>query len=272
MFSPAKTVNRVIINKYCWMSRQLRNCNDAYSIIHWSNAMLSIKMLLLQPHEAQTLNTLPPPTESADTSWKTHDLLTFSHKNTIDFLPAVEPRHTLSQTHSFNFLPQPPLPLSIFTPRELSIPPHTPPYDSQKPASKRRKTGVPPQVDYTAQPSQDSTIELQQRSHPLTPSVARLNSQLIQITTPATPHDFKETQAAQIRASVLELLEKKRRLGHLHWGDLHTPFWARKTVEARLHLAKQALFTLNDIKVIVIRTVNEFYRAHGRQILRWVKT
>ena len=38
-----------ISNKLVWMSRQLRHFNDPVSIIHWANAIRSVKDLLLTP-------------------------------------------------------------------------------------------------------------------------------------------------------------------------------------------------------------------------------
>ena len=70
MSSIANKVNLVIMNKYCWMSRQLRNFNDTNSIIHWSNAMFSVKALLLQPCEADTLITPLQPSAFVNTSFK----------------------------------------------------------------------------------------------------------------------------------------------------------------------------------------------------------
>ena len=147
--SPATNVNSYILNKYCWMSRQLRNFNDCNSIIQWSNAMLSVKNLLLHPQEADSLFPTILSTNSANTS-NTHPALTISRLGSTTFLPAAEPCHTFSRTWNADFLPQPPSPLSIYTSRELSIPPHTPPDDSLNPPSKRRKTTLPPEVDCNA--------------------------------------------------------------------------------------------------------------------------
>ena len=41
--------NKTVMNKYLWMSRHLRNFNDAGSIINWANAMLLVKSLLIDP-------------------------------------------------------------------------------------------------------------------------------------------------------------------------------------------------------------------------------
>ena len=147
--STAADANSYILKKYCWMSRQLRNFNDSNSIFQWSNAMLSIKNLLLQPKEDDTLFPTILSTNSANTSNK-HPALTISRLGSTTFLPAAEPCHTLSRTWNATYLPQPPSPLSIYTSRELSIPPHTPPDDSHNPPSKRRKTVLPPEVDYNA--------------------------------------------------------------------------------------------------------------------------
>ena len=150
MMSSATNANSYILNKYSWMSRQLRNFNDSNSIIQWSNAMLSVKKLLLQPQEAdfQFLSTLP--TKAANTISNNHPELTISRPGLTNWLPAAEPCHSLSRTWNANFQPQPPSPLTICTSRELSIPPHTPPDVSASPPSKRRKTILPPEADSNA--------------------------------------------------------------------------------------------------------------------------
>ena len=262
MSSIANNVNLVIMNKYCWMSRQLRNFNDTNSIIHWSNAMFSVKALLLQPCEADTMITPLQPSAFGNASFKKHAILTFSRSNSIDFLPTVEPPHTLSQMHTSNFQPHPPSPLSIFTPRELSIQPHTPPYESPKPASKRRKTTVPPQVDCEVLPSQLSTTKLQYRTDISTTTIASRTSQ----PTRSNTQPLTETQVAQVKACVLRILEDKRKHGHLRWEDRHTPFWARTIVEARLDLSKHCV---SRIKETVTQAVNYFYSSHGKHIPRW---
>ena len=150
MMSSATNVNGYILNKYFWMSRQLRNFNDSNSIIQWTNAMLSVKKLLLQPHEADIQFPSTLPTKAANNFSNTHPALTISRPDLTSYLPAVEPCHTLSRTWNANFQPQAPSPLTVFTSRELSIPPHTPPDVSASPPSKRRKTILPPEVDYNA--------------------------------------------------------------------------------------------------------------------------
>ena len=145
--SSATSANSYILNKYCWMSRQLRNFNDWNSILQWSNAMLSVKNLLLQPQEAYIQSPPILPTKSAITVSNTHTALTISRPSSRSYQPEAEPCHTLSRTW-INFQPQPPSPLSVYTSRELSIPTHTPPDVSLYPPSKRRKSILPPEVDY----------------------------------------------------------------------------------------------------------------------------
>ena len=145
--SSGTNANGYILNKYCWMSRQLRNFNDSNSIIQWSNATLSVKKLLLQPPEADIQFPSTLPTKAANTFSNTHPALTISRPGLTSYLPAAEPCHTLSRTWNANFQPQPPSPLSVYTSRELSIPLHTPPDISLNPPSKRRKTILPPEVD-----------------------------------------------------------------------------------------------------------------------------
>ena len=149
MRSSATNVNSYILNKYRWMSRQLRNFNDSNSIIQRSSAMLSVKNLLLHPQEADILLPTTLPAKSANTFSNTHHPFTISRQSSLCFLPAAEPYHTLSRAWNANFQPQP-SPLSTFTTRELSILPHTPPDDSYNPPIKRRKTIFPPEVDCQA--------------------------------------------------------------------------------------------------------------------------
>ena len=49
MRCPVYLSNTTIMNKYLWMSRQLRNFNEAGSIINWANAMHLVKCLLIEP-------------------------------------------------------------------------------------------------------------------------------------------------------------------------------------------------------------------------------
>ena len=171
MFS-ATDANGYILNKYCWMSRQLRNFNDSNSIIHWSNAMLSIKKLLLQPQEADIQFSSTLLTKATNT----HPALTISRPSLTSYSPAAEPCHTLSRTWNANFKPQQPSPLSVFTPREVSIPPHTPPDVSASPPNKRRKTILPPEVEYNALAlPQCQTAE---NKPTLAPSVPTLSNEL----------------------------------------------------------------------------------------------
>ena len=146
--SSAGNANSYILNKFCWMSRQLRNFNDCNSILQWSNAMLSVKNLLLQPQETYIQSPSILPTKSAITVSNTHTALTISRRGSTSYLPAAVPGHTLSRTWITNFQPQSPSPLSVYTSRELSIPPHTPPDVSVSPPSNRRKTILPLEVDY----------------------------------------------------------------------------------------------------------------------------
>ena len=44
--------NAIVMNKYIWMCRQLRNFNDAMSIVYWANATMHVKALLLDDEHA----------------------------------------------------------------------------------------------------------------------------------------------------------------------------------------------------------------------------
>ena len=56
--------NVIVMNKYIWMCRQLRNFNDAISIVNWANATMHVKALLLDDehgslarlHSSTTIN------------------------------------------------------------------------------------------------------------------------------------------------------------------------------------------------------------------------
>ena len=54
--------NTLVMNKYLWMGRQLRNFNDAGSIINWANAMNMVKGLLLKSNDVSSLPAHPAPT------------------------------------------------------------------------------------------------------------------------------------------------------------------------------------------------------------------
>ena len=148
MASSILNANSYVINKYCWMARQLRNLNDCNSIMQWSNAMSTVRNLLLQQDE--TYNRIPLINPKQTSSRK----YSIEYPTTLSFPPTVEPSHVLtpSLTPMMNFTPQPPSPLSVHYPRWLSIlPSGSPDNDLNMPPIKKRKTALPPQVDCDVQ-------------------------------------------------------------------------------------------------------------------------
>ena len=146
MASLAAHANQTLLNKYCWMARQMRNFNDSNSIIQWSYAMLGVKNLLLQLQETDSHRTLI-------TSKRSHcnriHRFSVSHPTTLSFSPITTPHRILtpSCTPSLNFAPQDHSPLSIHHPRRLSIQPSPSPDYVQPPPTKKRRTILPPQVE-----------------------------------------------------------------------------------------------------------------------------
>ena len=143
--------NKAVLNKYLWMSRQLRNFNDAGSIMNWAHAMSLVKSLLLETppnapvHANRQPSSQPPaldlyPTNNQQRS-QTDRSITLP--TTICFKPT---KRLLSQSpvSCSNYPPSKPSPLTIYT----HCQPTVCPTQSAPPCPKRRKIVIPPSVDY----------------------------------------------------------------------------------------------------------------------------
>lgn len=148
MLSPT-TANQLIVNKYCWMARKLRLFNDSSSIIHWCNAMSSLKNPLPQDLERYSTISTNPNNRSRSIH---HNVYSVSKPTALSFLSATKPQCILtpSSTPPLHFPPQEPSPLTIHHPRRLSIHPVQTRNDLKIPVAKKRKTILPPHVDYTS--------------------------------------------------------------------------------------------------------------------------
>ena len=151
--------NTVVLNKYLWMGRQLRNFNDVGSIINWANAMSMVKGLLLKPknvsslpaHSAPAPRTpipsphLPSPQQTT-TPLRSLSTRSITPLSTICFKPIMEKILTKSPPSFCSYVPSKPTPLTTHT---LSLP-NIPSADSHPFSPKRRKLSSPPSVDYHA--------------------------------------------------------------------------------------------------------------------------
>ena len=148
MSSPT-TANQLIVNKYCWMARKLRLFNDSSSIIHWCNAMSSLKNLLPQDLERYSTNSTNPSNRSHSIHHKAYSV---SQPTALSFPSATKPQCILtpSSTPPLHFPPQEPSPLTIHHPRRLSIHPVLTQNDLNISLAKKRKTILPPQVHCTS--------------------------------------------------------------------------------------------------------------------------
>ena len=167
MSRSASLSNKLVMNKYLWMSHQLRHFNDVASIINWSNAMILVKGLLFEPLSAaptpnnpiprsaphpqsqpkftisnplkSTTNIPPVPTSN-------HDSRSITPPTTISF----EPNKTMPLTQSLlrcpSYLPRKPSPLTTYRLNNPAISPS----DSLPRQPKRRKLTIPPSVEYNA--------------------------------------------------------------------------------------------------------------------------
>ena len=163
MTSASVKVNRLLLNKYCWMAQQFRNFNDTSSIIQWSNAMMTVKNLFLLQQE--TYIPQPPELKHRENHYP-NNTYSICKQTVLSFPPAAKPLRILtpSSTSTLNLLPErPPQPLRILTPSSTStlnlLPERPPPLSlchphrlsitsaSAEPPFKKRKTLLPPQVD-----------------------------------------------------------------------------------------------------------------------------
>ena len=154
--------NTLVMNKYLWMGRQLRNFNDAGSIINWANAMNMVKGLLLKSNDVSSLPAHPAPTSrtpipsshsppqlhrstdnknicSPTTSHCTLSIRSITPPTTICFQPKKKSLNPSSSIRC-SFLPSKPKPLTTFTLRL----PNIPSANSHPNRPKRRKLSIAP--------------------------------------------------------------------------------------------------------------------------------
>ena len=93
---PIALSNAIVMNKYIWMCRNLRNFNDVGSIINWVNTMASVKTLLLDPPPASLFPAVPQQSSlhpshhqflSTSNQQRPHHDLSISRPTTATFLP-----------------------------------------------------------------------------------------------------------------------------------------------------------------------------------------
>ena len=264
MSRSASLSNKLVMNKYLWMSHQLRHFNDVASIINWSNAMTLVKGLLLEPLPAAPTPIKPIPASAPRPQSQPLFLISNPYKSTTNIPPvptsnhdarsitppttiSFKPKKTMPLTQSLlrcsSYLPRKPSPLTTYTLSNPAISSS----DSLPRQPKRRKLAIPPSVDYNA-PANPRT---QSNGTPGTHNLLRAHC----------------TQKTSVKSAVLEILEEKLKRQGIHWGDMLTPYWARLLVEKRLRMPK---YSLLPYKEIVVQAANEFYTSHGKKIPQWV--
>ena len=237
MSSSDSLSNKRVMNKYLWMANQLRHMNDVASITNWSNAMLLVKRLLLEPLPgvstptikispsaprplSHTLSTISnqhkssiniPPAQISN-----HDARSITPPTTISFKPIKKLPLTRSLVPSPSCSPSKPTPLTTYTLSNTAVSSDTLPRQP-----KRRKLTTPPSVDYNA------------------------------------------AYTDQIQQAVWSILDKHRISGRLYWEkDLLVPSWVRSQVEDQLKISPRRLSAL--YKTIIVETVNNFYHRHEK--------
>ena len=153
MSSTTTIANKLVMNKFVWMGRKLRNFNDTGSIINWSIAMSHVKGLLF---ESEALAPVPAKIQPRRLSLSSHlnrsstppihPELSITPPNTICFQPSKKNSISKSPSYYSNVLPTKPSPLTIYNHRH----PTNLPTNSFAPTPKRRKITIPPSVDYHA--------------------------------------------------------------------------------------------------------------------------
>ena len=240
--------NAIVMNKYVWMSRQLRNFNDIGAIVGWANAMLYVKSLLLEPSastpvlpESQSSSSHPSNQRPlmASIGLNPYPDFVISQPTTISFLPPKTILLTQSPASCSNYEPCIPSPLTTYTLRLPTVCPT----DSLPQCTKRRKIAIPPSVDYHA-------------------STTSMHSASMTITHP------KSTDEGLIKTTLWEVLDWFNNRGRLHFeNDTHVPVWAKEHAESRLKLPENTLDSWNEL---ILKTVAEYYNHHGRKPIKWV--
>jgi len=164
MSSSVNISNKLVMNKYVWIGRQLRNFNDVGSSINWANAMNLVKGLLLetQPERKAYTNPHPPSTSFLPSHHRfsthqrnifqtkiprsTHSTRSITPPTTVCFKPAPKENLTQSPPRGSSYIPSKPSPLTTYT---LDVP-YLFPTDSFPQCPKRRKLTIPPSVDHHA--------------------------------------------------------------------------------------------------------------------------
>ena len=221
MTSSLANANQTVLNKFCWMARQLRNFNDSNSIILWSNAMMSVKNLLLHQLDTETPHS---PIISSGSYRDTLCKYSISRPTYLSYPPMTKPRRILtpSSSPSLNFVPQSPSPQTIQHHRWLSVLPTNTKIDIQMPPIKKRKTIIlPPQVDCNSQthhqlatPKTTTLPQTRKKAQPI--STPHNNSAEKWWCEPPTDKEYKLeveslfTDAARLRVNAMSLLDDNR--------------------------------------------------------------
>ena len=260
MTSSLANANQTVLNKFCWMARQLRNFNDSNSIILWSNAMMSVKNLLLHQLDTETPHS---PIISSGSYRDTLCKYSISRPTYLSYPPMTKPRRILtpSSSPSLNFVPQSPSPQTIQHHRWLSVLPTNTKIDIQMPPIKKRKTMIlPPQVDCNSQTHHQLATPktIKKRKTMILPPQVDCNSQTPhQLATPKTIKKRKTTilppqvdcnsqthhQLATPKTTTLPQTRKKAQPISTPHNNSAEKWWCEPPTDKEYKLEVESLFT-----------------------------
>ena len=172
--------NAIVMNKYVWMSRQLRNFNDIGSLVNWANAMTYVKNLLLEPSpSAPFRNPQPSPLFGYNQRPHMENIrqspkpdISISKPTTINFLANTIPL-TQSPASCSNYEPRTPSPLTTYTLRLPTVCPN----ESFPQCPKRRKIAIPPSVEYNPPRAPEHSTSISTSTAQPNPAVGSTNTQ-----------------------------------------------------------------------------------------------
>ena len=108
--------NKLVMNKYLWMSHQLRHFNDVASIINWSNAMILVKGLLFEPLSAAPTPNNPIPRSAPHPQSQPKFTISNPLKSTTNIPPVPTSNHdsrSITPPTTISFKPKKTMPNSV---------------------------------------------------------------------------------------------------------------------------------------------------------------
>ena len=127
---PIALSNSIVMIKYVWMCRHLRNFNDVGSITNWVSATIAVKNLLLETPLAAHLSAVPQPSSlylshqqlsSNNNLQSPHPERSIACPTTISFLPTKQKPLTPSPSRYSSYEPTIHSPLTPYTLSLISV-------------------------------------------------------------------------------------------------------------------------------------------------------